>query len=158
RGEPLSPLAFRLFPPRGEQANPIVVVALAARVAPGLSLDDARCVLLGSPAPRPGPPSRWWGVDQSDWFGRERGEAPHGLYFDEVSVAAGRFRIPPREIEEMLPQQALMLAVAAEAFGRTEGDESLRRRTGAYVGVSLDPNTTNFHLRWALNRHDPDLA
>ena len=30
---------------------------------------------------------------------------PLGHFLDEVRVSAGRFRIPPREIEEMLPQQ-----------------------------------------------------
>src|SRR5262249_43955025 len=148
----------------------IAIVGVAARVAPGLSLDDVRRVLLGAPAPQPAEPKRWWGIPQSEWFRNEQGTAPRGHYFDEVSVVAGRFRIPPREIEEMLPQQALALAVAADAFDSVKvtphprplshkGQRGeLRERTGAYVGVSLDLNTTNFHQRWALLKHDPDLA
>ena len=121
------------------------------------------------PATEPTAPKRWWGVPEAEWFRTEQGEAPRGHHFDEVSVAAGRFRIPPREIEEMLPQQALALAVAADAFDgvkpphprplshRGERGDG-RERTGAYVGVSLDLNTTNFHLRWSLLKLDPDLA
>jgi acyl transferase domain-containing protein/3-hydroxymyristoyl/3-hydroxydecanoyl-(acyl carrier protein) dehydratase len=67
-----------------------------------------------------------------------------------LEVPLGRFRIPPRELEEMLPQQSLMLQVAAEAVGDAGWDDRLALRTGVLVGIGLDFNTTNFHLRWAM--------
>ena len=50
----------------------------------------------------------------------------------------------------MLPQQSLMLRVAAEAIGDAHWDASHGLRTGVLVGIGLDLNTTNFHLRWSL--------
>ena len=50
----------------------------------------------------------------------------------------------------MLPQQSLMLRVAAEAIGDAGWDPRLALRTGVLIGIGLDLNTTNFHLRWSL--------
>ena len=63
---------------------------------------------------------------------------------DEVVLPIDAFSIPPKEIEEMLPQQLLMLRVAKEALGDHRGGE----RCGVFIGLGLDPNTTNFHSRW----------
>jgi 3-hydroxymyristoyl/3-hydroxydecanoyl-(acyl carrier protein) dehydratase len=65
---------------------------------------------------------------------------------DAVEVSAGAFRIPPREIEEMLPQQALLLLAARDAAMQAD----LTPQSGAWIGVSLDLNTTNFQARWAF--------
>ncbi|MFQ3593767.1 MAG: beta-ketoacyl synthase N-terminal-like domain-containing protein, partial [Gemmataceae bacterium] len=69
---------------------------------------------------------------------------------DTLEVPAGAFRIPPREIEQMLPQQALMLLAARQAARQAD----LPPDAGAWIGVSLDLNTTNFHARWSF----PDQA
>src|SRR5262249_25583545 len=58
--------------------------------------------------------------------------------------------IPPRELQEMLPQQTLMLQVADAALARVHLPEESRLRTGAFIGLGLDLNTTNYHVRWAL--------
>ena len=54
----------------------------------------------------------------------------------------------------MLPQQSLMLRVAAEAIGDASWDAGLSSRTGVLIGIGLDLNTTNYYLRWSL----PDKA
>src|SRR5262249_32773694 len=41
---------------------------------------------------------------------------PPGHYIEELHVPLDRFRIPPKELEEMLPQQVLMLQAAAAAL------------------------------------------
>src|SRR5207249_2334313 len=64
--------------------------------------------------------------------------------------AADRFRIPPKELEEMLPQQLLMLMVAAEAIADAHWNEDELLQTGVFIGLGLDLNTTNFHVRWSL--------
>lgn len=66
---------------------------------------------------------------------------------NELELPLQKFRIPPKEMEEMLPQQALLLLTADRALTQIPQVDHLR--TGVYVGVVLDPNTTNFHLRWA---------
>ncbi len=71
---------------------------------------------------------------------------------DEVVVAMGRFRIPPTELADMLPQQLLMLQTAANALADagTEQHDGPRLDTGVFIGIGLDLNTTNFHFRWDL--------
>ncbi len=81
-------------------------------------------------------------------FGPEDGSPD--LRIRSLDLPLGRFRIPPRELEEMLPQQSLMLQVAADAIGDAGWDERLALRTGVLVGIGLDLNTTNFYLRWAM--------
>ena len=51
----------------------------------------------------------------------------------------------------MLPQQLLMLEVAANALddaGLSELTSEQQCRTGVFIGIALDLNTTNFHFRW----------
>ncbi|MGL4552056.1 MAG: beta-ketoacyl synthase N-terminal-like domain-containing protein, partial [Gemmataceae bacterium] len=76
--------------------------------------------------------------------------ASRELAGDAVLVPAAAFRVPPREVEEMLPQQALLLLAARDAAAQAD----LGPDAAAFVGVSLDLNATNFHLRWAF----PDRA
>ena len=68
----------------------------------------------------------------------------------------GRFRIPPSELADMLPQQLLMLQVAANAWEDFAGGplaDQPRVRTGVFIGIGLDLNTTNFHVRWNMANH-----
>ena len=50
-----------------------------------------------------------------------------GYFIDELRIPLGRFRIPPAELSEMLPQQLLMLLVAADAFEDAEGEAEVVR-------------------------------
>ncbi len=141
---------------------PIAIVGMAAHVGPWTSLDAFRERVLGGrsdDAPRP--PRRWWGVERSRWFaarGLDRA-AFAGFRVDEISATLGRFRIPPRELEQMLPQQLLLLGVAAAAADDAGwDDEGARLDAGAFIGIDLDPNTTSFHLRWALATDADRLA
>ena len=107
-----------------------------------------------------GPPGHWWGAQDSAWFklqGLSRFPFK-GHFISECSIPVDAFRIPPKELEEMLPQQLLMLQVAARALrdaGFQNGNggdarESSHHDTGVFVGLGLDLNTTNFSFRWSL--------
>ena len=88
-----------------------------------------------------------WNVDGSD--------VP-GFFKERVTVPLGRYRIPPAELKEMLPQQLLMLEVAANALddaGLSKLTPEQQLRTGVFIGISLDMNTTNFHFRWMQQRY-----
>ncbi len=89
-------------------------------------------------------PKRWWGIDG--------GEKCRGYFVEEVETVVGRFRIAPAELEEMLPQQLLMLNVAAEALedAGMGGFEKERLGMGVFIGIGLDLNTTNFRFRWTM--------
>ncbi len=73
-----------------------------------------------------------------------------GYYIDSLEFGVDEFRIPPRELAEMQPQQSLMLRIAAEAIGDARWNARLALRTGVLIGIGLDLNTTNYYLRWAM--------
>jgi 3-oxoacyl-(acyl-carrier-protein) synthase/3-hydroxymyristoyl/3-hydroxydecanoyl-(acyl carrier protein) dehydratase len=144
------------FVVRTPPAPPVAIVAAAACFGPWTSLRSFEERVLGRGMPvSPQPPRHWWGVEQSEWFRTEglRPDAFAGYYLDgPLKVPAKRFRIPPRELEEMLPQQALMLEVAADAWERVGVLEEHRQRAGVFIGLGIDLNTTNFHFRWSVIR------
>jgi acyl transferase domain-containing protein/3-hydroxymyristoyl/3-hydroxydecanoyl-(acyl carrier protein) dehydratase len=165
--EPTQPRQFA-HPGRGPSVQsgdgreikvPIAVVAMEACVGPWRSVGAFQERVCGGCQPvAPRPPDNWWGVGGSEWFRRQRlrPEVFAGYYLESpLTIAADRFRIPPREVSEMLPQQLLILQVAAAALGNVPMPENLRPRTGVFLGLGIDLGTTNFHLRWSLLRQFP---
>ncbi len=136
----------------------IAVVGMDARFGPWTSLSAFQERVLGSSEAEPRSPPRQWGVLESDWARREalRGTSFPGFYIEELTISAERFHIPPRELMEALPQQVLMLQAAAEALSGVRLDDAAQRRTGAFIGLNLDLNTTNYHFRWWVLKHARD--
>ena len=66
-------------------------------------------------------------------------------YIDAVYASRTRYRLPPTQIAEMLPQQLLMLNIA-DALATVVG--GLPTTTGVYLGLGLDCNTGHFYVRW----------
>ena len=131
-------------------SEPIAVVGLAAHFGPFEGLKRFQERVLGGPIEgEPTPPDRWWGAERTAWFDRDQGE-PLAYRIGSVALPTDRFRIPPRELEEMLPQQSLPLRLASEAIADAGWDERTRLRCGCLVGLGLDMNATNFHVRWSL--------
>ncbi|WP_020468630.1 type I polyketide synthase [Zavarzinella formosa] len=73
----------------------------------------------------------------------------------EIDFPIQKFRIPPKEAEEILPQQTVMLMTASEALDDCKTAPADHTSDGVFIGVTLDPNTTNFHLRWMKGLQDP---
>ena len=115
-----------------------------------------------------------WGVSQTAWYQRDQGangypNQPAAAGLGTVRLPLGEFRIPPLEMQDMLPQQQWMLRVAAEALrdfslghqaqaSLAAATATLGNRTGVFIGIELDPNTTNFHLRWSVEEQAPRWA
>ncbi len=81
-----------------------------------------------------------------------RGTDPHGAYVKELFVGLGEFQIPPKELDDILPQQLMALMVGAGALA--DAGFALRQpreRMGVVVGIDFDFEATNFHLRWQLH-------
>ncbi|MFQ5805600.1 MAG: beta-ketoacyl synthase N-terminal-like domain-containing protein [Phycisphaerae bacterium] len=130
---------------------PIAIVGMDIRVG---AIDSLRAfqelVASGESAIRPRPANRWRGGDE---LAAERleGRAMPGAYVDSLCFDVGEFRVPPSEIPEVLPQQMLMLQVAARALEDARMRSHERRlRTGVIIGMGLDLNTSNYHQRWVL--------
>ena len=134
---------FEAAPP-----EPVAVVGMAAHFG---MWDELRTyqesALGGGERPEPTPKRNGWG--------HAEGDCPPGYFVEGLTVPLDRFRIPPKELEEMLPQQLLALQVAAAALDDSQASRERHRpegdpRSGVFVGLGLDLNTTNFHLRWAV--------
>ncbi|MDQ1257948.1 MAG: hypothetical protein QG656_2556, partial [Candidatus Hydrogenedentes bacterium] len=138
---------------KDEPASAVAIVGMAAHFGPWKSLRAFQERVLGGDADaQPSENRRWWGVEQSAWF-RElgwTGDDFKGFYLDELTIPLNRFRIPPKELEELLPQQLLMLDVAADALDDVHSPKSDPLRSGVYIGLGMDLNTTNYTVRWAL--------
>jgi acyl transferase domain-containing protein/3-hydroxymyristoyl/3-hydroxydecanoyl-(acyl carrier protein) dehydratase len=135
------------------EGNAIAVIGMDARFGQWQSLRAFQeRVLGGDDAAAPTPPKGWHGALESKWFRTEGLDATPfaGFTMDEVALPPNLFRIPPREIKEMLPQQLLMLQTAAEALHNAGCDRDDNSSTGVFIGIALDLNSTNFSLRWAL--------
>lgn len=134
--------------------EPIAVVGMDASFGPWKGLQAVQERVLGASGQELSPvtPAHWWGAQQSSWF-REQGlqNTPfNGYFIDQVSVDPHLFRIPPKEMEEMLPQQLLMLQTAAKALQDAGLDKSDNPATGVFIGIALDLNSTTFCLRWPM--------
>lgn len=95
---------------------------------------------------------RLWGLEKSGLSEAHRFDnlAVKLRLMDDLRIDPSEFRMPPRDLEEMLPQQLVMLQVAVEAVTKSGWSRKLALRTGVFIGLGLDANATNFQLRWSL--------
>ncbi|MDH3583115.1 MAG: type I polyketide synthase, partial [Phycisphaerae bacterium] len=133
-------------PPPAPRPLDIAVVGLDACFGPWDNLEAFAHRVLGAGEEHTATaPANAWGS------GIDQGIPVHGI--DRVDVPLGRFRIPPAELKQMLPQQLLMLQVAANALADAGLEDAAAHdnlKLGVFVGIGLDLNTTNFHFRWTL--------
>jgi PfaB family protein len=129
----------------------VAVVGMDARFGQAQSLREFRELQFsGRSAIAPRSADRWRGCDEIAAECLGVSDLP-GAYIDSISTQVGAFRLPPNEIAEVLPQQLLMLhsvAAALKDAGLSGGAHA--ERTSVIIGMSLDINTTNYHLRWSL--------
>ena len=131
-------------PRRPEPAHvPIAVVGMDARFGALTGLRRFQEAALGGASADAAPAEgRWWGAPAPDAFA--------GRFLNELSADAAAFRIPPKELSEMLPQQLLALQSAAAAVADARLPEEGRDRTGVFLGVAFDMGVTHYDFRWTL--------
>ena len=133
--------------------SPIAVVGLATHIGPWRNLRAFTARVLGAnteaqPQARPD----WRGISAND------SASQTGYFVDDLAIPVSRYRIPPRELGELLPQQALMLEVARDALADARVTDPNPTRTGVFIGLGLDLRTTDFHFRWAMLDRAADWA
>ncbi|MAX26370.1 MAG: type I polyketide synthase [Phycisphaeraceae bacterium] len=141
--EPKTTIAQSKLPGAGESDEPIAIVGMAGHFGPYNNLDDLRRLFIDGEKQDAMPIGQTWGVALAN---------KSGHVIEDIAIELGRFPIPPLELQDMLPQQLLMLLAAANALkdAGIEETDSPRLDMGVYIGIGLDLNTTNFHLRWEL--------
>jgi acyl transferase domain-containing protein/3-hydroxymyristoyl/3-hydroxydecanoyl-(acyl carrier protein) dehydratase len=131
----------------------IAVIGMDARFGPWESLREFQEQTFkgGELSELPSEPEKWWEADKTAWFSAEGcNKTPFkGFFLRDVTLPANQFRIPPLEIEDMLPQQLLMLKSAAASISDAGLDREGNLNTGVFIGISLDLNSTNFSVRWS---------
>ncbi|WP_041974894.1 type I polyketide synthase, partial [Geobacter sp. OR-1] len=137
-----------------EKKRPLVaVVGMDARFGPWTTLRSWQERVLGSNGQeQPTAPANWWGAEKTEWFRNEGFESTpfSGFYLGDIRIPTEQFRIPPKEMEEMLPQQLLMLQSAAAAMADAGLDRDNNLKMAVMIGIALDLNSTNFSWRWSL--------
>lgn len=128
----------------------VAIVGMESRLGPWNDQAEFDSAVLFGVDRKETHPTNWWGSGTN---------ACKGHLIKEVNVPLGRYRIPPAELKEMLPQQLLMLEVAANALddaGLSALTAEQQCRTGVFIGIALDLNTTNFHFRWMQKKYARD--
>jgi acyl transferase domain-containing protein/3-hydroxymyristoyl/3-hydroxydecanoyl-(acyl carrier protein) dehydratase len=139
------PAARRSAPKRPEQSHvPIAIVGMDARFGAltGLRAFQEAVLAGAAAADAAAAQDRWWGANAPAGFS--------GRFLRELAGDAAAFRIPPKEMEEMLPQQLLALQSAAAAIADAKLPEEGRDRTGVFLGVAFDMGVTHYDFRWTL--------
>ncbi|OQX26894.1 MAG: hypothetical protein BWK80_08020, partial [Desulfobacteraceae bacterium IS3] len=137
-------------PFRGGAGGGVAIVGMSAAFGQLNSLQEfQQAIFNGESAIRKRPEARWKGADQAVDKLLD-GRAAYGAYMDDVSLNVGEFSIPPNEIPDILPQQLLMLKIAAKAMQ----DANLpikeeRSRMGVIIGTEFDYEACNFSMRWS---------
>ncbi|HAZ08303.1 MAG TPA: type I polyketide synthase [Elusimicrobia bacterium] len=122
---------------------PVAVVGMDARFGTLAGLRPYQEAVLGGVAlDADYAPQRWWGVEAPAGF--------KGRFLRAVGSDGSAFRIPPKELEEMLPQQLLALQSAAAAVADARLAEDGRDRVGVFLAVAFDLGVTHYDFRWTL--------
>jgi acyl transferase domain-containing protein/3-hydroxymyristoyl/3-hydroxydecanoyl-(acyl carrier protein) dehydratase len=164
-GGTIEPSASPALEHPSSRPRPMAIVGMAAHFGPLADLRAVQEQILGgalaTPAERSGNrglyPGETYAAPANGPAGQVTNEPGDraGFYLDAYALSVDRFRIPPRELSEILPQQSLMLDVAARALEDGRWDAGLGLRTGVLIGLGLDQNTNNYQLRWWLAEQAP---
>ncbi|MGE0083006.1 MAG: beta-ketoacyl synthase N-terminal-like domain-containing protein [Desulfococcaceae bacterium] len=138
-------------PPLNTEHCPVAIIGMSAKIGNLKNLREFQeAVFNGESAIRKRPEFRWREADGIA-EGFLDGQGKWGAYMEELSLYAGEFSIPPKEIPDILTQQLLMLKVAAAALKDAGLPlKEYRPRMGVTIGMEFDMEDTDFHLRWNL--------
>lgn len=99
----------------------------------------------------PLPPRRWQGIDtETQWLKDNyfpEGEPPHGSYIEEFEFDCFRYKVPPQEVEQLLPQQLLILKVADRAIR----DAGLQEGANVAVIVAMETDLSLHQYRGRID-------
>ena len=134
--------------------EPVAIVGLACHIGAAENLQQfCHSVFKGESLIRERPERRWPDAELKSAAAaadnlRRLAETP-GAFIDKIDIPIGQFKIPPTDIPKILPQQLLMLQVAAQALQDAHIDHD-RERTdaAAIIGLGLDINTADYQQRW----------
>ena len=143
-GPPADGAPHPILPPT--EPPRLAVVAVAARIGSARDGELVDALRAGRSLLAPA----------SEAVTRGVGPAVSGAFVEAVQVDPTRWRIPPVELADMLPQQLLALDVASDALQRTPRLDP--DRTASLVAMEVDVRVSEAVLRWALLEGDAEAA
>ncbi len=129
----------------------VAIIGMEAHIGQAKDLAAVKAAVFNGHTPfRPAPAGRWKDCPALV-AGLLGGKNVPGNYLAELEIELGAFGIPPNELEDILPQHLLMIAVAAGALDDAAMPQRMARpKMGAVIGMEFDLEDTNFHLRWRM--------
>lgn len=94
----------------------------------------------------------WNGIESSRWVKEYLPNVDFKAFkaIDSIYFPINKFRIPPVELNEMLPQQLLMLLASSAALEEAGYSREEKVHSGVFIGLSLDGMTNQFNARWGI--------
>ncbi|WP_186156868.1 SDR family NAD(P)-dependent oxidoreductase [Burkholderia gladioli] len=134
------PASADVAAPRAIAPDAIAIVGMACRLPGGLDTPEAfwNALQAGTCVVGERPGERWRWPGEIDPRGRHRGIDRGGFLDDIACFDAGLFRLSPKEVATMDPQQRILLELAWQALESAgySADAVAGSRTGVYVGAS----------------------
>ncbi len=127
RGNPLWLPSQKSYAGAWEPEEKLAIIGMEVFFGGCHNLDEFdRTIYDGTQHFIPVPPQRWQGIDAQNELLKNYGfeQAPLGAYIQDFAMDFLHFKIPPREEDQLIPQQLLMLKVADNAIknaGLVEG-------------------------------------
>ncbi|BAY20484.1 PfaB family protein [Calothrix sp. NIES-2100] len=136
------------------QSGKIAIVGMDAFFGECKDLDAfERSIYDGKQHFIPLPSQRWYGIDGKEdllkEYGLPDGKAPIGAYIQEFALDTLAYKIPPNEVEQLNPQQLLLLTVADGALkdaGIQEGGN-----VAVIIAAEADLSVHQLQQRWNLS-------
>ena len=79
---------------------------------------------------------------------RAQGKYPSKRTFEDTQIPFGKIKIPPKELDESLPQQKAMLLSAISAMSDSDIKKEEYAQGGVFIGINFDFSTTDFYVSW----------
>ncbi len=136
---------------------PVAIVGMALETGSISGLDHFKEMIVHNGQLTPVKPFERWRVHGN------HDQALTGFWIHGVETYPGEFRLPPNQINDLLPQHLLMLKVTNKALldagisPRPKESEPLRTRFGSAIGIEFDYEATDFHLRWKINDYEDEI-
>ncbi|GCL35886.1 PfaB family protein [Sphaerospermopsis reniformis] len=98
----------------------------------------------------PLPEKRWHGINEQEkllqGYGLEAGTVPNGAYIKDFEIDTLAYKIPPNEVEQLNPQQTLLLKVCDRAL--KDGNIQPNSNVAVIIAADIELSVHQLQQRW----------
>lgn len=127
------------------EIDEVVIVAIETTAGKLDNIDSfQKAVLNATDVKTNYPQHRSDHLDVEKWFEK-------GSYINEIKIEPGKFKISPNELNDILPQQLLMLQTVDRAIKNVNKIQDDDTQRSVFVGINLDMDSNNYACRWSAS-------